>query len=341
MLALIVGIAVLVAGLVILLVIMSVKSPSGAARPRARRRPQGVALKAAAAVGVTGLVILAASLMPLVPAASEHCGGCHAVAPAVEAWRADAHAEVSCYGCHARAGVFGAVEASLGGALSLLSDSAAQPLVATQRCLRCHESISRGSLVAGGIRVRHAELIQGGADCGWCHEAIGHAGRGAPDPTAADTAPIRRSVMTRCLRCHDGSTASAECVTCHVDGSPSDAAEARQAAGRSEIAMTCNGCHTKATAARCIECHGLEMPHGADFMRRHAGLSANEPDMCAKCHEQAAAAQPCGCHEEANEHGTYSEWFPRHGQFALKDGQGGCRCHDAAFCQNCHDDSPF
>jgi len=76
-------------------------------------------------------------------------------------------------------------------------------------------------------------------------------------------------------------------------------------------------------------------------MGKHAGLSYKSPALCAKCHEQASARLACGCHQDANLHGTYSEWFPLHGPMAQNNGPGGCRCHKPSFCAFCHDRPVF
>jgi hypothetical protein len=95
------------------------------------------------------------------------------------------------------------------------------------------------------------------------------------------------------------------------------------------------------TEQRCIECHGLELPHPVDFMSRHAGLSFRDPGLCSRCHETAQTTDACACHQAGEMHGEYSDWFPRHGPQAQTNWPGGCNCHDVGFCAQCHETSPF
>jgi hypothetical protein len=100
--------------------------------------------------------------------------------------------------------------------------------------------------------------------------------------------------------------------------------------------------HTKKLDKKCTDCHGLEMPHPGDFMRRHAGMSYKTPQLCARCHETASGVTGCSCHSDfVDAHGTFDDWFPQHGPGAKLTGRGGCNCHDISFCMFCHDTAPY
>jgi hypothetical protein len=290
-----------------------------------------------ALVGALGLFLMLLAVSPNTLLVSQRCDSCHVLAEPVEAWQGDVHAAVPCYSCHAAPGLAGSVQASTREVRRALSpeDTRATAHVYDGRCLDCHENIAEG-IVGDSVRMRHEDVIGNGYACSDCHYEVGHEGLSA---MRGEDLSDRRSVMVMCIGCHDGEQVSAECVLCH-DGRPSDAPDATPA-GDTPAAIQCKGCHTAETDASCIECHGLELPHPQDFMSQHAGLSWNDPALCARCHEQAEPQTGCSCHGDTNLHGTYEEWFPRHGPEARTNWPGGCNCHDVRYCASCHQSSPF
>lgn len=323
--------------IVIVLIIMAfIDARQAVIRHRAlgspRRRYSRLWLIALATfVGGAALVTL---LMPAVPRFAGACGSCHATEDARRTWEAGTHRFVSCYGCHAAPGVLGILE-STAQRLAEISPAAGAN-VDSRSCLACHQSVL-GRLVSGEIVVRHKDIIASGSECIDCHPAVGH-----KDLRTAER-PVERALMSRCLACHDGQKASAECGTCHRI-SPSDPDRKARLAAVTPAKADCAGCHLGPTAARCDDCHGLDIPHPAGFVRKHAGLSAKDPSLCVRCHETATAEKTCECHGEGSQHGAYSEWYPKHSARAATSGPGGCLCHngrDFAFCGKCHDSYPF
>jgi hypothetical protein len=288
------------------------------------------------------LLILAPvlALAPYTATGSKPCGTCHGIAPWVERWEAGAHSSVGCWDCHSSGGVLGALEASSRGiARPLARAAAARPGgIASSRCLRCHEDVAERVVKKGRLLVSHREMIDAGMSCLLCHSTTAH-GEGAVRPVVSGTRieVQLKSRMSRCLVCHDGQQAPSECKTCHAEG-PLDKAAASSADPRTPLAPKCRGCHKPSTDRKCIDCHGLELPHPAEFFRQHAGMSHNNPVLCAKCHEMANSQESCGCHNDTNVHGTYSQWFPQHGPAATAtNGGAGCQCHEPSFCGQCHD----
>lgn len=325
---------------VVLLVIIAadvVRAGRSRRRLRVRRRPVAAVLTALSVAGVLGVVVLAIALAPGLRVVAPACGLCHEVETAVTSWRAGPHAVAPCYGCHAPAGMLGALEASTRGAGALVSE-AQRPPATGERCLGCHDDLADGTKKTQDLFVRHKEIIEAGGECLSCHPGVGHDESGG-DATD-DVGPDPTELMSRCLLCHDDDTASAECATCHRTA-PLDQASDPAYPGTTPIRVTCKGCHQSAVEARCTACHGIEMPHPADFSRDHARRSAQEPELCASCHAEAAGADACTCHLDVNLHGTYSEWFPVHGTAALANGQGGCACHSEASCARCHREDPW
>jgi hypothetical protein len=332
------AIAVLVVLVVVLIVIVGVES-IGTWRLRRqigfRRRWDELAIRTGIGIAIAIGVLLAVSLVPLVPAVGGACGSCHRTEEAVAAWRADAHSGVSCYACHARPGLMGAARAAAeGGLRAVLSaaTSATRAVAYEDRCLDCHEDISSG-VTAGPVRMRHSDVIAAAYPCLSCHADVGHSS------LEREPLPVVRSRMSTCLGCHDGIDASSDCTLCH-DAPPSDTPGV-PIAGTTPAPLTCEGgCHAPEVEARCVDCHGLKLPHPIDFMRQHASLSAASPSLCGRCHETAGRNGACDCHGEANVHGTFNEWFPQHGASARTSWPGGCLCHDITFCHWCHDRVP-
>lgn len=314
------------------------------ARLGVRRRRAATIGNVVLFAGTALLLLLIVASAPLIPGAGDACGACHAVGSAVDSWRAGSHASVSCYSCHARSGAAGAIEASVRGLGAVFGAGSRIPANDAE-CLGCHEAGISGVIESGGVRVRHADITDAGVSCFACHAGVGHASRVTSEPAKAsqeEPVVIVRSVMSRCLLCHDGEKAPARCETCHVGRKPSDSSSVDGPRGDTAAPPRCDACHSPAVQQGCVDCHGLVLPHPVEFMPQHAAQSFEAPSLCAKCHEGASAAEGCACHDaDTNLHGTYSRWFPLHGPAAASTGQGGCRCHQPSFCGFCHEEDPF
>ncbi len=167
-------------------------------------------------------------------------------------------------------------------------------------CTSCHEASLAGTTTNDerGLKVSHAEPLAASAACIDCHTMR----RGVVS--------VHNAGMKPCLRCHDDSTASSECATCH-EGQAAAAARPRttsfQDAQIQEV--SCSGCHDE--ERDCDPCHGLRMPHTAEF-KLHAHARAATVDIwygggkaCRRCHTESR--HPCsGCHSEliGAAHGT-------------------------------------
>lgn len=329
-----------IAGLAIVLVVLILILVSEAFATRLRRyrmgvrRDRRVMLARALVWSAAGIGVLAAlAASPGFRVVDRTCTSwCHVTRAPASSWADGSHADVGCYRCHARPGAFGVTSAVVREVFVVWpgEESSATARVFSDACLRCHEEIAHG-VVGAAVRVRHVDLIESGASCALCHSDIGH---GKPQ-SREDSG---RSMMSRCLVCHDGQRAPVTCDTCHVRG-PMDSADV-EAAPTAIARVTCDGCHSIETSERCVRCHGLELPHPGDFLSLHAGLSTQDPGLCAKCHENADDTAACACHaSDANVHGTYEQWFPLHGPESVRVGPNGCLCHDDGgyvFCATCH-----
>jgi hypothetical protein len=330
------GAAVLVIAVVLVGALLIDALPAWRARRSLgyRRRPQATVRRAGVVLAVIAGVLVALALLPAIPPVGRTCDTCHELGAAVTAWEADAHRGVSCYGCHARPGLVGSVQAGAEGAFRLVtrreSDEVRAP-VFERRCLGCHGEITTG-VTGGEVRMRHSDVIEAGYPCLSCHARVGHTA------LEREPLPITRSRMSTCLHCHDGVTASSSCTSCH-NGRPSDVA-ATPIGQTADAGITCRGCHKEETDRRCVECHGLELPHPAEFYGQHAALSWNDPMLCVRCHETAVPGHGCDCHSDVNVHGTYNRWFPMHGPAARANYPGGCLCHADSYCLFCHEEIP-
>lgn len=339
--------AIAALGLVVLLLIGFAAQDAIAAAIQRRRlglrvRRVGHLKRAAVVVVAVVTALVSVLLLPLVPFVAERgCATCHDVVPAVESWRTSPHADIGCYGCHADRGLLGALSAGVAGLSrrigpSAVSSGTAEGSSPTASCFECHREDIAEVDGGGDVIMCHENVVQAGMPCLACHEGMGHARTVAEDGERGG-----RSMMTLCLTCHDDRRASAECVTCHPGGRPLDTAGPGETVPQTPAAVTCRGCHSPSTAAACIDCHGLELPHPPEFFGQHAGRSHSDPALCTRCHDNASRADGCACHPDQGTHGTYTEWHPRHGVEFNKSGAGACGCHDRTFCGMCHPASPL
>lgn len=208
---------------------------------------------------------------------SEHatCQGCHATPVRQVAGNAGHRA---CQGCHA--GLPHRPEALMTG------------------CQTCHQK-------------EHAQVHQGHAQCGSCHEP--HSGSQAKACSSCHqqehrTAPQGHQACGNCHEPHSGSHAGKTCAGCH----------AREAATP----------HGKLGHA-CLDCH---RPHGP------SGVAS--PPACKSCHEPAALP---GLHHEPK-HQACGNCHSGHGDPPGAARQACLSCHqdrkdhfpDAPRCANCH-----
>jgi hypothetical protein len=101
----------------------------------------------------------------------------------------------------------------------------------------------------------------------------------------------------------------------------------------------CSSCHSKSF---CTDCHGVPMPHPADFSKTHGPVGTKNPQVCAKCH--GLNTDFCNnCH-----HGTHLNykinpkvtWKVQHPLAVNQVGAAGCLqptgCHSPTYCAVCH-----
>jgi hypothetical protein len=147
----------------------------------------------------------------------------------------------------------------------------------------------------------HTEPLAAGMSCTQCHVF-----------TEVSLAEAKSGRMQTCLFCHDGSGAAKnDCNTCHRKSPTAYATHRADPANAQDLVTTsaqnyCYDCHKTKS---CDSCHGLRIPHSADFqdtdneatMGVHARAAIRLGSaMCEKCHntKSASGAVPCtNCHD--------------------------------------------
>ncbi|MCZ7661566.1 MAG: hypothetical protein M5U22_00780 [Thermoleophilia bacterium] len=204
-------------------------------------------------------------------------------------------------------------------------------------CLDCHEEITHITVQRGGIKVRHADFVDRVYGCRDCHNSVSHPGV-LRDPTSP--------TMARCLPCHDGTTASSECDTCHAEdlGRP---ASLDQQLPKVELTAaqqydTCYQCHEE---QKCTSCHGIRMPHPEDWKDTHMRAGFTKRTVCFRCHYEGdqifvRSNESCSCHGLLGAQHGGTAWIAEHGLEATgqKVGENAeCYlCHGGGFCDKCH-----
>ena len=281
-------------------------------------------------------------------------------------------AGVGCQKCHTKPGVFNYVVRNLEGVTNLVlyaSNQYEKPIttyVSADICVQCHPNSQLDEdMVVGNIRVNHTGLRRAGYQCLDCHADVAHQG------TSLEVARVTQNQMSICARCHDGVKLSNKCDLCHINGVPpvrprwpctcrstpssAPSATSRRAsappattgcpcrtrrAGRRATATVvdtrgknvCASCHTKKDPQFCVRCHGLAIPHPANWQTAHAAKGLSDPSVCVKCHGQNSCIR---CHGLVMPHPA--NWQDTHGQVALNNQALCLKCHsNTSFCTACH-----
>ncbi len=310
----------------------------GEAAPRRARRKLSRGERTAFTVMWVAVLLLALAGAVGGLTTRDTCLRCHA--DVVEAGRVASapHNTIACASCHAEPGPVGRITL----AAQTLQDVSVRAFgtgdvsprrPASAGCRRCHDDLSK-TVTADRVRVAHADFIDGhGFRCIDCHGSVGHGPADRPND---------RPSMQLCLRCHGvDPKASAKCPTCHVG----DITGAREVSildyPRVQLGpvRTCRGCHS---VERCNRCHGLELPHPADFKMGevHGPLAAFErKELCGRCHSRGECATECHPGNKFPSDGHYPAWRQDHGRDSSAERQAWCRsCHTKANfrCAMCH-----
>lgn len=299
-----------------------------AKRPDARTHVRRLRVAIAVAAAVIVLVLGAGST-------ETACLTCHDRA-GLEA-TPQAHGRLSCYACHLRDGAwswpgFKARELLVmypkgigGDRLSLAIDP-----VSSRACLRCHTQVLERTSESKGLRIAHAACAAG-RSCGSCHARGVHAGaiRWAGQP-----------VMEECVACHREAGITPACDSCHSDKSERERLtrgpwQVTHGRGweRTHGMGTLEWCSTCHPAGYCTRCHGVDLPHAADFGRTHGALAKAPGSKCLTCHDKTTLCDTC--HGVEMPHPT--GFLASHPKLASSSADPNClTCHIQKDCTACH-----
>lgn len=226
------------------------------------------------------------------------------------------HAEndVSCAICHNRVAHRESFE------LALEGNKKHDDFMSMTACFRCHTNKESGP--PGACAACHPEDFELKPDS---HVQPGFYDKGGDSSGHASLAKeTGRSIPA---------TANVEAVSTEV----SEESSSTHLAQMGEIDY-CGTCHA---AAFCTDCHGIQMPHPADFTEGHGKAGKSTPGVCATCHAKGAnssggSAEFCnGCHHEASD--PARSWIAQHFEVVQDTGAKTCfECHESTYCAACH-----
>lgn len=292
----------------------------------------------AAAAGLALIVAVFAATVVVSGSRPSHCGSCHVMAAAVGGAGAKAHAHIACYSCHAPS-LLDQVTAKVDelvrmypAMLSREPTLGASVRVPSAACRSCHMQVGEAIIENDGLRIDHSACATG-SDCGDCHLRQVHGDR---------VRWMRGPSMQECTACHVSEAASLECDTCHQGRRPDERLATgpwqvthgtnwEQTHGMGDL-RSCATCHHQ---DYCVRCHGIELPHPADFAGGHGRVAEGAGiGSCYSCHD---AGEFCfDCHGIEMPHPK--RFVPGHAILVETEGDGSClACHERAACETCHD----
>lgn len=211
-------------------------------------------------------------------------------------WKTSTHSKISCIACHVEPGAasfvtFAArsVPAFYSQLFTGPSDTNLLPAPSREACQKCHTQY-RKVAPSGDLLIphkAHVEVLD--MECNECHKDLVH---------SLNRRGFNRPEMESCLeQCHDGDTASAECIDCHT----------RKQTPESHASKD------------WLAVHGAEAESGVDCAECHDWT----PNYCSECHEKRPASH-------------VGNWKKGHAEHAKIRGDGCLVCHEEKFCKECH-----
>ena len=262
--------------------------------------------------------------------ATSHCTQCHAlenrdVTPSpgiIIDHKAHSDAGIRCTWCHNR------IAHDAKGYTYVVMDPATgevpvpQPDYMTMSaCFRCH-SLDEGAKVTG--------------DCAACHPSDFE----LKPPSHFEAAFMGDHGKMSLAETERVASATAALADYHPDSHGHPAGDATDVYPTPEKSLgeinLCSTCHTQQF---CSDCHGMEMPHPADFKSKHGDLGTSQPESCEMCHGSAEVfCDACHHGTEINfAYDTTKQWIPQHKAAVGEVGATTCfTCHEPTYCAACH-----
>jgi hypothetical protein len=192
-------------------------------------------------------------------------------------------------------------------------------------CSVCHRTDLTRIVTAKSVRMRHETCIAKGARCVDCHGAVGHGAGSARQvfPTMDSCNPCHDGTKapSNCDTCHTGGEKvtfggtsawrvthgrnwrtthgmgqlvscrlchrAGYCAKCHYDQPHPETwagEHGKSADATGDIKRACLDCHVKAF---CDSCHGMAMPHPANWLKAHLTATKGKSDpSCRRCHTE-------------------------------------------------------
>ncbi len=239
----------------------------------------------------------------------------------------EAHRELPCARCHARAPSSDSARDRLAPASRTCTpchtheiaadDPRAISPVDESECATCHlDGEERPLAPVPRIRFSHAAHERIGVACATCH--------GDADTLASGESHL--PTMRSCFACHGGELASApnrvrassECTTCHL-AMPDGRVRSHWPEGTMNPPPWMFG-----------------MQHDRDFLTRHRWVGADQGDRCASCHEESDCSD---CHDGRVRPTRIhpNDYLTIHPQMARRNDPRCTSCHTTqTFCGECH-----
>lgn len=327
----------------------AVKGPvnrSGGPLAVLRRLPAWLRIALAVLLGV----ILLGVAFDVSTASPSLCASCHEMEARHASWAASEHVKVDCVQCHQAPTAWYELPQRVAGRIELLArDIAAHnageytdPVdapggkaspIEDATCLQCH-SANRQATSGYRILIDHVEHAERNGSCVSCHVRTAH-------PEEERSAAL--SFMRQCFTCHgtdEYPDAPVACDACH----PTDYKLLPQSHDVADwltehpaaLKADPNGCAMCHQQSFCDDCHGVEIPHPANWAVAHSKVADERGrDVCARCH--GAGPDLCtSCHHSAYD-ASKGTWAEQHNAVVYASGAAQClECHGGIFCSHCH-----
>jgi len=305
------------------------------------------------AIGVALGVLVLAMIFDLGTASPGLCSSCHEMGLRADSWSVSAHSTVACVRCHQEPTEWYALPKRVADRGQLLwrdvrahqsgdyddpvdvSSAGAAP-VTDDVCLQCHDP-NRKATSGFRILIDHAGHAKRNGSCVSCHVRTAH---------PLETRGTAMSLMSQCYTCHgtpEQPEASAACGACHPAGYellPTSHEEPRWATGHGDVSQSdpkqCTMCHERVF---CDDCHGLTMPHPADWAKGPSGhgvLAESDRAICGRCHGGNRPDLCTMCHHTSYDP-KVGTWIDQHPIEVKDEGSEYCvKCHPEPYCSFCH-----
>ncbi|HET6351282.1 MAG TPA: hypothetical protein VFG89_04010 [Coriobacteriia bacterium] len=307
-----------------------VTGAAGAPARSATPTPSAILSAAAALIVVVGLALVVLGSSPAV------CATCHGAQ--AKALTMTVHKRIDCYACHLDTGWWSLAEQK--GAevfrmypAAMMGRRPSGPVhqTAANRCLKCHQQVLSSMSSGTRIRLVHKQCAKDDS-CDPCHVSTAHR-KAVRWKTGA--------VMEACTSCHARKDVSVRCATCHVVTSNArgeyrspwrvtHSKNWRRTHGMGDL-YSCSICHEQGF---CAKCHGMDVPHSADFGGQHGAIALANPIACKRCHKGERLC--VGCHQIEMPHPA--GFAAKHKTIAEGTVDPRCfRCHVENDCDKCHE----